>query len=101
MAAEFGQIILGQIPEELEELLMQKSHVCLPPLSVLHKFLEDFRRVDVDQVTVLVGDDYLLPESEVGVRGADDFALLCDTQLRLVGFLRSLLVLCDVDLGES
>ena len=101
MAAEFGQIILGQVPEELEELLVQKSHVRLPPLPMLHQLQRDFRRVDVDQVTVLIGGDNLLPQSEVGVRGADNLALLGDTQLRLVGFLRSLLALCDIDLRES
>ena len=50
---------------------------------------------------MLVGGDYLLLEIKVGVRGPDDFTLLCDTELRLVGFLRSLLALCNVDLGES
>ena len=98
MAAEFGQIILGQVPEELEELLVQKSHVRLPPLPMLHQLLRDIRRIDVDQVTVLVGGDYLLPESEAGVRGADNFAFLSDTQLRLVGFFRSV---CGHGRGEE
>ena len=81
MAAESGQIIFGQVSEEFEELLVQKFHVRLPPLPMLHQLQRDIRRVDVDQVTVLVDGDYLLPESEVGIEGADNFALLSDTQL--------------------